>query len=213
MGGDFDRSAWCLVAGGFQEFVIERWIYRATEVPVPSVASLTRARIAQRFELQATRRNAQGHAVRQQPLAIGTHQMHHGSAEPDVPMQPDTAVHRVDHAVAALDELACSDRTVGLEQPSVSACIVRIFNNRRERSHRSHFTRQHQPTWPELRTPVRNRTGVLRWMPVGAPTGRPPVPRPSPRRPVPLVRRTRRRSAALRPDASPLPTSRARWPR
>ncbi len=44
-------------------------------------------------------------APRQQQLAVARHKVRHRSAKPNVAMQPKTAAHRVDHAVAPQSEL------------------------------------------------------------------------------------------------------------
>lgn len=43
------------------------------------------------------RRNAQGVSVFKQPSAIGTHKVNHGLTQPDVPVQPESAIHGVNH--------------------------------------------------------------------------------------------------------------------
>ena len=75
------------------------------EVPVPRVALLVGARILQRFELEPFRRKANPGAVGQQTLTIGRNQVRHWAAEPDVPVEPQAAFHRVDHPIAAAFEL------------------------------------------------------------------------------------------------------------
>lgn len=83
---------------------------------MPGVATFSGPRILERLELQAMRWQADGAAIRQQPLAIGGDQVGHGFAAPDMAMQPEPPVHRVNHPVTWLPELAPRIRVVAVRQ-------------------------------------------------------------------------------------------------
>jgi hypothetical protein len=69
----------------------------ATQIPVPGIAPKPRARVLERLELQSGRRDPYRFAIAQQTLSVGRYQVRHRSALPDVSMQPEAAVHGVDH--------------------------------------------------------------------------------------------------------------------
>src|SRR6185437_4181820 len=78
----------------------------SNEVPVPGVAPHTGARVLERFVLEVFRRESCPTTVGQEFLAIGGHQVGHAAPLPDMAVQPEAAVHRVQHSVAPLLELA-----------------------------------------------------------------------------------------------------------
>ena len=71
---------------------------------MPRVASLTGARILQRFFLESLVRQPHAAPVREQEVAIGRDEVCHGPAEPGVTMEPETTVHRMNHPVATSRE-------------------------------------------------------------------------------------------------------------
>src|SRR5687768_4317649 len=73
---------------------------------MPGVVPLAGARVLQGFPLQALLRQPDPAAVREQAFAIRGHQVRHGATKPDVAMEPEAAVHRVDHSIATPSELA-----------------------------------------------------------------------------------------------------------
>ena len=73
---------------------------------MPCVSPQARSRIFQRLELQPVGRNADGAAVRQQERSIGRDEVCEFAAFPLMTVQPQAAVHRVDHSIAAFGELA-----------------------------------------------------------------------------------------------------------
>jgi hypothetical protein len=68
---------------------------------VPRIAAHARAGIFQRFELQAGLTEPDRHAESEQSLTIGRDEVRHLAPFPDVAVQPQTAIHRVNHPVAA----------------------------------------------------------------------------------------------------------------
>lgn len=72
---------------------------------MPGFAPLRRARILEGMMLQASRGNADTLPPNEQSLAVRRHKVRHRPSEPHVPMQPQAAVHRMHHAVAAAREL------------------------------------------------------------------------------------------------------------
>ena len=73
---------------------------------MPGFAPFTGARILQGFSLQALVRQPDATAVRDQAIAIRGHEVRHGPTEPDMAMEPEAALHRVDHSIATPRELA-----------------------------------------------------------------------------------------------------------
>ena len=76
------------------------------QVPVPSIASLTGARILEWLELQSPRGESCGASVLEEVFAIGAHQMRHRVPLPRVAVQPEAALHGVEYPIAAAHELA-----------------------------------------------------------------------------------------------------------
>src|SRR6185437_5120575 len=60
----------------------------------------------ERFVLETGSGEAHVTSVLHQSVTIGRHEMRHRAAFPDVPVQPQSAVHREDHPLPARDELA-----------------------------------------------------------------------------------------------------------
>ena len=87
---------------------------RPAQVPVPRIASLPGAWIAQWLELQARRRQSRFGPVGQQSRAVGGHEVRHGAPLPHVPVQPEPAIHRVNHPFAARCELAIGGAGLGV---------------------------------------------------------------------------------------------------
>ena len=92
------------------------------EIPVPCRASLAGPGILQRLVLQPVRCETNGRAVLEEQQAIGADEMRHGCAQPDVAVQPQSAVHGVDHPVATVTELAPDRWPVRGHQ----RCLLRI---------------------------------------------------------------------------------------
>jgi hypothetical protein len=76
---------------------------------MPGFAALTSAWIPERLSLQTLVRQPDAAPIRKQSSAIGGHQVSHRPAKPDVTMEPQTAFHRVNHAVATPGEFAGDD--------------------------------------------------------------------------------------------------------
>jgi len=72
---------------------------------VPSVAAKPGAGILQRLELESVLRQADGASVGEQQLAIGRDEVRHSSILPQMAMEPQPAIHGVDHSIAELFEL------------------------------------------------------------------------------------------------------------
>jgi hypothetical protein len=72
---------------------------------MPRLTTLSGAWIFQRLELEAGGRQPYGTSVRQQSLSVGGDEMRHGAPVPDVAVQPEPTVHRVNHPIATPDEL------------------------------------------------------------------------------------------------------------
>lgn len=71
---------------------------------MPGLATSAGARILERFVLQSLVRQSVATPVREQALAISGNEVRHGAPEPDVPMEPESTVHRVNHPVATTRE-------------------------------------------------------------------------------------------------------------
>ena len=72
---------------------------------MPCIAPHRRARILQWLELKTRRGQADQGTVLEQPLPIGGHEVGHFPTHPYVPVQPEPAIHRVDHPVATSSKL------------------------------------------------------------------------------------------------------------
>ncbi|HKS07611.1 MAG TPA: hypothetical protein VJR92_15010 [Gemmatimonadaceae bacterium] len=72
---------------------------------MPRIASLARKWILERLELQARFGKSNATPILEQQFTIAGDQVRHRSAVPDVSMHPQTAGHRVDHAIAPPREL------------------------------------------------------------------------------------------------------------
>jgi hypothetical protein len=68
---------------------------------MPRVAADARAGILQRFELETGLTEADRRAESEQSLAIGRDEVRHLAPFPDVAVQPQAAIHRVNHPGAA----------------------------------------------------------------------------------------------------------------
>jgi len=105
---------------------------------MPRFAPLFRSRIAQRLVLQAIGGNAQRLTVGNQARPIRADEVHHGATEPHVPMEPQAAVHGVDHAIATFGELAGIGGAVGDTQTRSAARGIRVFSDGGEIRHGRH---------------------------------------------------------------------------
>lgn len=72
---------------------------------MPCVAARRASRIFQWLELQALERNADRKAVLDEKGFVRGYEVSHRTTSPHVAMQPQPAVHGVDHPVAAFREL------------------------------------------------------------------------------------------------------------
>jgi hypothetical protein len=73
---------------------------------VPRVAPDAGPWILEWLELQVMAREPQRITQRQEPVAIGADHVHQWLSLPDVTMEPESAVHGMDHPVLAPNELA-----------------------------------------------------------------------------------------------------------
>ena len=93
---------------------------------MPRFAPQTGARILERLELKLRFGKSHATPVGKQPFAIGGDEMRHGAAEPDVAVEPETAVHRVDHSVLATGEFANLRvrRVIVGHRPTIANCLL-----------------------------------------------------------------------------------------
>jgi len=77
---------------------------------MPGVSSHSRARILEGLELKASCGEPDIAPVDKESLAIRRDEVGHLMALPDVPVQPQTAVHREDHSVASAKKLTVRRR-------------------------------------------------------------------------------------------------------
>ena len=73
---------------------------------MPCVASNTRAGVLQWLVLQPFRWNTDGSPILEQELPVRRDEVRHRPAEPDMAMEPQPAIHGVDHPIAPARELA-----------------------------------------------------------------------------------------------------------
>ncbi len=76
------------------------------EIPVPSLASGSRARILERFVLKPFGRKSGDSTIREQQIAVGGDEVRHLAPLPDMPMEPEATIHGVDHSLASRSEFA-----------------------------------------------------------------------------------------------------------
>ena len=81
---------------------------------MPGVAANPRPRILERLELKPTFRQPDGASILDQALSVGRNEMRHAVPLPQVTMEPEPTIHRVDHSVATLLELEIG---YGVRQP------------------------------------------------------------------------------------------------
>lgn len=67
---------------------------------MPSFAPLSGARVFERMILKTLRWNPHAPSPSKQTFAIRRDQVRHLTSQPDVAVQPETAVHRVNHPIA-----------------------------------------------------------------------------------------------------------------
>lgn len=72
---------------------------------MPGFATFVATWVLERMVLQALGWDADARAPRQQSLTVRGDEVGHRAAHPDVAVQPEAAVHRVNHAVATLRKL------------------------------------------------------------------------------------------------------------
>lgn len=96
---------------------------------MPGFTTLVGAGVLEWLVLQPRERNTERFAVGDEASAVGTDQMYQWLAEPYVAVQPEAAVHGVDHAVAALRELATPMYKIQLPQALESPAGVRVLRN------------------------------------------------------------------------------------
>ena len=90
------------------------WKPGADQIPVPGISALRRSRIFERLVLQTLRREAYALTVCEETITIGGHQMCHDPAAPDMAVEPQSAVHRVNHAVPAAREFGGTESVVAV---------------------------------------------------------------------------------------------------
>src|SRR4029079_11075533 len=72
--------------------------YWSAEVPVPGIATDARARVLERLELQPVGRDSDQTPVSEKTLSVSRYEMSERASLPHMAVQPETALHRVDHA-------------------------------------------------------------------------------------------------------------------
>lgn len=81
---------------------------------MPRIASLARTWILERLVLEPFGGESDLASILQQQIPVGRDQVRHGSAVPDVPVQPQPTGHGVNHPLAAGAILA-EDRRTGVD--------------------------------------------------------------------------------------------------
>lgn len=90
---------------------------------MPRRAPLSGPRILERLVLETPRRKARPRAVGEQLLPIRADEMRQQLSLPAMPVQPQSAVHGVDHPVAPTGELAV--RRIGKQGRTMRQAIAR----------------------------------------------------------------------------------------
>ena len=73
---------------------------------MPRVSAFTRSRILQRFELKTFSGDTNPSAIREKLHLVRRDEMRHRSTLPDVTVQPEAAIHCVQHSVPSALEFA-----------------------------------------------------------------------------------------------------------
>jgi len=84
---------------------------------MPGVASDAGSRVLEGFELESLRGNSDATPVGEQPFSVRRNEVRERPPLPHMAMQPEAAIHRVDHTFATRPELAkCRvlDRSIGI---------------------------------------------------------------------------------------------------
>ena len=90
---------------------------------MPGMPRLVGPWISEGLELQPVGRNTHRCAVGQESGLVRRDEMRHRTPFPDVPMQPQPAIHRVDHSVAPANELT-QRISSGYWQPGTPSCCA-----------------------------------------------------------------------------------------
>ena len=77
----------------------------ANQIPVPGITPDARAWILQRLELKPGFRQTHSTSVLNEAVSVRRHQMGHRVPLPHVTVEPQPAIHRVDHPITTLREL------------------------------------------------------------------------------------------------------------
>lgn len=104
-------------------------IDRSTQIPMPGIATQRGTRILEWLELQALEWKADLQAKSLKLCAIDAHEVHQRLVKPDMPMQPETAIHRVDHAVSTFHEFATGIVNDQLAQAIGTPARIGIMND------------------------------------------------------------------------------------
>lgn len=137
---------------GLRPLLLERRQIPPAEVPVPRISADPCTRVFQRFELQAVRRNSVRGPVVEKQLAICRHEVRHAPSLPHMAVQPQGAVHGVDHSVASFFKFPKRRKHVGHARARLVAGHHAGVNRRGHGGSRPH----------EQGTEVRIRGGVGR---------------------------------------------------
>jgi len=73
---------------------------------VPRITANTGARILERLELESIARQSNCPSVYEEEVTVGGHEVRHRATAVHMTMEPEAAVHREDHSVSTLGELA-----------------------------------------------------------------------------------------------------------
>ena len=73
---------------------------------MPGVASDPRSRILEGFELESLGGNSDAASIREEALSVSRHEVREPPSFPEVSMEPEPAIHGVDHSVATEPEFA-----------------------------------------------------------------------------------------------------------
>jgi len=97
---------------------------------MPRFASDTGPRILEGLELEAMNRESQGVPELLKSASVRADEMHHRLPLPDMAVQPQPAIHRVDHPIATEQKLPASRRKNNLPQALGAPAGVMIVEHR-----------------------------------------------------------------------------------
>jgi len=117
---------------------------------MPGIATHPGTRILERLELKSFGRNSDAASVGEEALSVSRNEMRERPTLPHVPMEPEAAIHGVDHSVAARAELAKSSLVCWIIEVARRMRVVLTVHRLTSEPRPPAGTRQLQAIWPSI---------------------------------------------------------------